>query len=142
MRLLLISFLSVLLLSASDVNHQQVRILEKIITEISIDKEISVWSDNKIILDELTRHGKLKITDNCTDANILILEKKENLINECKSKHIFVLNYNFLTNIPQSFGALFWKKGRPNIVIIESRITTQNIRVSKNLNPYLEEKVW
>jgi hypothetical protein len=37
---------------------------------------------------------------------------------------------------------MFWKKGRPNIVIIEPRIKEQNISISKKLDIYKEEKIW
>ena len=142
MKALLLCLLLALTLHASDVNHHQIRILEKILSEISIDKELSVWSDNKMIIDELKNNQQLNTSNSCEDADILILQKKENLTDRCKSKCIFVLNYNHLSEIKQSFGALFWKKGRPNIVIIEPRLKKQNITISKNLEPYLEEKVW
>ncbi len=142
MKLLFLFFLSLLTLFASDINQHKIKILEKVITEISIKKEILVWSDNEVISTKLRERGKLKITTNCIDATVLILEKKENLTKRCKSKYIFVLNYKLLSEIPQSFGALFWKKGRPNIVILEPRIKAKSINISRALEPYLEERVW
>lgn len=44
--------------------------------------------------------------------------------------------------MPQSFGALFWKKGRPNIVIIAPRAKERAIEISQKLNEYVEEKIW
>jgi len=141
MRFLLLSILSALLLSASNVSHQ-VKILEKVVSEISINKQIKIWSDDKNIINELRKSNKFITTKNCQDATFIILKNKENLSNICNSTHIFVLNYKLLSELPQSFGALFWKKGRPNIVIVEPRIKAQNIKVTNNLRPYLEEKVW
>ena len=141
MRFLLLSILSALLLSASNVSHQ-VKILEKVISEISIDKQIIIWSDDKEIIYELKNNNKFLITRNCQDATLIILKDKKNLLKICNDIHIFALNYKLLTEVPKSFGALFWKKGRPNIVIIEPRIKAQSIKVTNNLRPYLEEKVW
>jgi len=142
MKALLIFLLSALLLSASDTSNLQVKILEKIISDVTLNKSLAVWSDDKGILDRLKSHSRLIVKNRCEDANIIILKDKANLTKECTSKHIFVLNYQLLSDIPQSFGALFWKKGRPNIVILNPRIKAQSIQISNNLKPYLEEKVW
>jgi len=142
MKFILLYLFSALILAANGLNHHKIKIIEKIFSEISINKELIIWSDNEQLLKEVQGDDNYKTSSNCIDANILIIEKKENIPNECKNKYIFVLNYKLLSDVPQSFGALFWKKGRPNIVIIEPRIKTQLIKVSKNLDPYLEEKVW
>ncbi len=141
MRLFILLILSALLLFASDTNHK-VKILEKIISEISLDKQILIWSDDKSILAQLKNNNKIKTTQNCQTATFVILKDKKQLSSICSKSHIFVLNYKLLSDIPQSFGALFWKKGRPNIVIIEPRIKAQSITISKNLAPYLEDRVW
>ncbi len=142
MRLLLITLLSALILFASDVNLHQVKILEKILSEVSVNGELKVWSDNKEILSKIKKHGNFKTVQSCEDANIIILENVTKIKKECSGKCTFVLNYNLLSDVPQSFGALFWKKGRPNIVILEPRIKAQSITITKNLEPYLEEKIW
>ncbi len=141
MKFLILSLLSALILSASNINTQ-VKILEKIVSEISLKEQITIWSDNKDILSQLQKNKKFKTTKYCQNATFVILKDKDHLLKVCNSAHIFVLNYKLLSDIPQSFGALFWKKGRPNIVILESRIKAQNITVSQNLEPYLEEKIW
>ncbi|WP_372998253.1 hypothetical protein [Sulfurimonas sp.] len=123
-------------------DNLKVKILEKIITEISVDKKVVVWSDNKEILTHIQEHHKLNTTYSCEESTIIILQDADSLTKKCEKKHIFVLNYELLSEFPQSFGALFWKKGRPNIVIIKSRIKAQSIQVSNDLKPYLEEKVW
>ena len=123
-------------------DHSRAVILEKVIGDISITHELKVWTDNQSIHNELLNHGELTVVDNCEEATILILENNENLKSGCVNKHIFVLNYSLLTEIEHSFGAFFWKKGRPNIVIIEPRIKMQSIQITKNLEPYLEDRVW
>ena len=144
MKLLLTYFLSVLILFATESSpeHNKVVILEKVLSELSIKQEIKIWSDNKEILAELKNHNNYKTVQSCENATIIILENKDKLIKACSNKHIFALNYQLLSDIPQSFGALFWKKGRPNIVILKPRIKAQHIVANISLNPYLEEKVW
>lgn len=141
MKFLFFLILSALLLSASSVDSQ-VKILEKIVSEISLNKQIAIWSDDKEILSQIKNHNKFITTTNCEEATFVILKDKKYLSRVCSDTHIFVLNYKLLSDIPQSFGALFWKKGRPNIVILESRIKKQDIKISKDLEPYLEAKLW
>nr|WP_321266491.1 hypothetical protein [uncultured Sulfurimonas sp.] len=140
--LIMIIFFTIISFASEGANNLRVEIIEKIISEISIDKEVVLWSDNKKIQNILKTNNKLKTTKNCEDATIIILEDEENLSKSCDSKHIFVLNYDLLSKISKSFGALFWKKGRPNIVIIKPRITEQYIEVSSDLKPYMEDKIW
>jgi len=143
MKLLLTSiFLSLLLFASDSSDKLRVKILETIFSEITIDEKLRVWSDNKNILSEIREHDKFETATSCNSANIIILEYKENLQESCSSKCIFVLKYNLLSDIEHSFGALFWKKGRPNIVILEPRVKSQSIIITKDLEPYLEDKVW
>ena len=141
MKTLLILIFSALMLLANSTDHQ-VKIIEKIVSEISLEKKISIWSDDKDILKKLKSNNKFQTTTNCKEATFIILRDKNKLLKICSQSHIFVLRYKLLTDLPQSFGALFWKKGRPNIVILEPRIKIQNIKVTKALEPYLEEKIW
>ncbi|MEA3523567.1 MAG: hypothetical protein U9R50_11425 [Campylobacterota bacterium] len=141
MKFVILSLLSALFLSASSINHQA-KILEKIVSEISLKEQITIWSDDKDILLQFENSKKFKTTQYCQNASLIILKNQNNLQKICDDAHIFVLNYKLLSDIPKSFGALFWKKGRPNIVLLEPRIKTQNIKITQNLEPYLEEKVW
>ncbi|MDD5210903.1 MAG: hypothetical protein PHV62_00680 [Sulfuricurvum sp.] len=139
----IILFLTIALFASDNKDIMRAQILEKIILNISINETITVWSDNKELLAGFRKSNHLIISDICDKATVIIIENKKELNDDtCKNKPIFVLNYNLLKEVPKSFGAFFWKKGRPNIVIIESRIKSQNISVSKELNAYIEEKVW
>lgn len=120
------------------------QILEKILSSISIDETITIWTDDEELLLEFKKSSFLILTDECAVATLIVVAHKKNIQDneDCKNKPIFVLNYELLKDIPESFGAFFWKKGRPNIVIIEPRTQLQNIIVSSELDAYKEEKVW
>ena len=130
-----------IVLTASDINLHKVKLLETIMQEITLETEKSIWTDNKDLLYKLKEGKKLNIVNSCELANLIIVENS-NLSRKCKNKKIFVLNYTLLSEIKTSFGALFWKKGRPNIIILEPRINKQSIKIKDNLNPYLEDKIW
>lgn len=143
MKLISALIFSIFILSASEnTEHLRAKVLEKVFTNISINEEIKVWCDNKAVLAQLKDNGKFKTVNNCKDATLVILSSKESMTKECENKHIFTLNYSLLSDIPTSFGAFFWKKGRPNIVIIKSRIESRDIKISNNLEDYVEEQVW
>ncbi|MDD2653436.1 MAG: hypothetical protein PHX44_10365 [Sulfurimonas sp.] len=134
--------LLVLTLFANDKDIIQAQILEKIIQNLSTNQKVVVWSDNREIIKEFNKKGNIATTQDCHLASIIILEDKKSLEKELCKKAVFVLDYALLSEIPHSFGSMFYKKGRPNIVIINSRIKEQNIKISKELEPYLEEKIW
>ncbi len=135
-------FLALFLFSNENKETIQVEILEKIFKNISVGKKIVIWSDNKKLLNEFDNKAHFSTTQKCHNASIIVLEDKKNLKEDFCDKAIFVLNYELLKEIPKSFGSMFWKKGRPNIVIIESRTKEQNISVSNKLDMYVEEKLW
>jgi len=140
--LLLVLLLALSLLSSDSSLDLEVKILEKIISEVSLNKEKIIWSDNKKICKAIEKKGLIKTTPECNKATIVVLKDIKNLPQECANSVIFVLDYELLSKIPKSFGAFFWKKGRPNIVILKSRLKSLFIQVSNDLDPYLEDKVW
>ncbi len=142
--LIILLFLTIASFASEERVDIKAQILEKIFANIYIDKTITVWTDNPELLEEFKKSSYLIITDNCAVATLIVVEEKKSIEDDenCRNKPIFVLNYELLKNIPESFGAFFWKKGRPNIVIVEPRTELQNIRVSSELDAYKEEKVW
>lgn len=118
------------------------QILEKIFKNISMYEEMILWSDDKHLQDEFARNKTFKVASNCQDASLVIIEDKKDIPKSCLDKAVFVLDYALLKEIPQSFGAMFWKKARPNIVIIRPRANAKNIFVSQTLNSYLEDEIW
>jgi len=145
MRALIILFLLTIASFASEERIDiKAQILEKIFVNININETIAIWTDNEELLSEFKKSSYLIVTDDCAVATLIVIEAKSSIEDDenCRNKPIFVLNYELLKNIPESFGAFFWKKGRPNIVIVEPRVQTQSIRVSSELDAYKEEKVW
>jgi len=143
MRALILLLLFTLSSLASETSlNLQVKIMEKVLNEISINKERIIWSDNKTICKSFKKSNLIQTTPDCKQATIIILQDKNNLPKECAHCIVFVLDYELLSKVPKSFGAFFWKKGRPNIVILKSRLKGLSIQASSALEPYLEEKIW
>lgn len=142
--LILFLFLTITSLASDERVDIKAQILEKILANVSIEGTITIWTDDEELLLAFRKSGFLIVTDDCAAATLIVVAHKKNIQDDedCKNKPVFVLNYELLKDIPKSFGAFFWKKGRPNIVIIEPRTQLQNIRISSELAAYKEEKVW
>jgi hypothetical protein len=139
MKKLLLSFIIVLSLSASEVDLK-VQILSTIFDNITIKKEKIFFSDDKEVAKLLAK--KYKVSKTPQKATILILKDTDEQGLLRKNQKIFVLDYNLLKKIPQSFGAFFFKKGRANIVLLAPVLHEQNIVISTKLENYVEEKIW
>jgi len=135
-------FLIVLAFASDHTHAAKAEILEKIFANISMKKEFIIWSDDKELIEEFDKKRTFTTTTICKDATLIILENKKNIDKTCSEKPVFVLDYTLLKEVPQSFGAIFWKKGRPNIVIIAPRAKAQSIIISDKLNDYIEDKIW
>lgn len=135
-------FLIVFAFAADNTHAIKAEIIEKIFANISMKKGLVIWSDDKELVEEFDKKGSFTTTADCKNATLLILENKKNLDKTCHEKAVFVLDYALLKEVPQSFGAIFWKKGRPNIVIIAPRAKAQSIIVSDKLDDYIEDKIW
>lgn len=143
MKALIASFIITFTLFASDSSYAlKYEILEKIFKNISMREEMILWSDDKYLQDEFAKNKTFKVASNCQDASLLIIEDKKDIPKSCLEKAIFALDYALLKEIPQSFGAMFWKKARPNIVIITPRANVKQIYVSQTLKSYMEDEIW
>jgi len=131
-----------LLLGNQSGDKLKMQILKNICLSIKSENKMKIWSDDINIMKSFKESDKFVTVSNFNDANFIILTKKIAFLTEDTDKHIFVLNYCLLEYIPNSFGALFWKKGRPNIVFIKSRLEDQSLILSDKLKPYIEEQIW
>lgn len=141
--IILTLFLTISLFASDSKDVLRAQIIGKIISNLSINETITIWSDNKELIAEFKKSNHIITTDDCDKANIVVVENAKTVENkDCKNKLVFVLNYSLLKDVPESFGAFFWKKGRPNIVIIKPRALSQGITIAKELEAYVEEKIW
>lgn len=119
--------------------NQEAKIIKYIMQNINNNTIHKVFTDD-IELQKSLRESGYTIVNNSKNADFIILKNKHKLSNT--QAKVFVLKYELLNEIPQSFGAFFWKKGRPNIVFIAPRVKKEHIKLSKDLQDYEEEQVW
>jgi len=117
-------------------------VLRYIFTHINSNSFHKIWSDDPSLNNEFKADKNYTVVKDAKDADIVILRHSESLKNIPHNKKIFVLKYSMLSKIPQSFGAFFWQKGRPNIVFLRPRIKKEKLKLSSELQKYEEERIW
>ena len=93
---------------------------------------------------KISKYSKVLIqTKNIKIADFILASEKINSEHKFKSikKPIIGMKY-FLLKDENVIGAIFWHKGRPNIVFIKSRLKKFNINPPKSLRKYIEDRVW
>lgn len=94
MKIVLLSLLfPIMLFSHKHTDDIKAEILKKVFTEISLDKEIVIWSDNKNLISKLKSKTSFAASPSCEGASLVVLEEKQNIDKECLDKPIFVMNY-------------------------------------------------
>jgi len=120
----------------------EAKILHYIVKNIDNNSLHKIWSDDSAVKESFEGYENYFVVKDKNQADLLIVKDALSL-NRYKGKgKICVLQYDLLIDIPKSFCAFFWKKGRPNIVFIKPRVDKQHIKLSKELQDYEEEKVW
>ncbi len=114
----------------------EIKILEKIAEDITHKNKINVYVigyDRKKIIN-FSNHFIL--VEDIQKADIVIVDKYKR-ISELKNKIILTTDFNLLKEIPESIGALYWKKGRPHIIFIKERLKDYNIKLSDDYKRYI-----
>ncbi len=118
-----------------DVKYE-IKILEKIaedITHKSLIKVYVIGYDKKKIKN-FSNHFKL--VEQIDDADIVIVNKYKK-IHQLRNKIILTTDFSLLKEIPESIGALYWKKGRPHIIFIKERLKDYNIKLSNEYKRFI-----
>ncbi len=122
----------------------EVKILEKISIDISKKDKVNVFVlgyNPKY----LRKYSKVfKIVQDCSIADIIIAkENDDNILAQCpRNVPGIALNYALLKEDEIFIGALFWYKGRPNLVFIKSRLEKFRINLPKSYSKFIEERIW
>ncbi|WP_457640943.1 hypothetical protein [Persephonella sp.] len=116
----------------------EVKIIERICMTLLDKQYVNVFVSNDISY-ILKYSNRFISTNSCKQADIIISNKALN-IKECSDKPIFVIKYYLLKKYPNAIGALYWHKGRPNIVLIKERLEMFNLFPSPELIQFIESE--
>ena len=139
-----LGFGEVITRSFSDERELEVRILEKIFSDITKKKEVRVvilGSKRDYFSKNISTYSKrLKESRSCRKADIVFLAGvyRGKLPKGCGGKILFSSRRKDIFLREDCVGAFFWKKGRPNILFIRERLRKKKIELPPEYNRFIE----
>jgi len=135
---LLTLFFTFTLLNAQ--SNYELKLYETIIPSIFKDRPIRVYLDKDMqsILQSSKKFAILKVCD--ASVNILIGNKFDNLPNSCQNKPLFATEYRTFKENRNSFGAFYWRKGRPQIKFKKSTLLRYDIHLPNSFQRYVNDQ--
>ncbi len=114
-------------------------IYKTILSAIFPKKQIvHVWLDDPSKKKVFTAINKVRVVDNKSDADILIIYRTYDI--DVKDKKVFADGYLvFKHNKDSIVGGFYWQKGRPNLVFIKKNLKDYGISLPEDLQEYIEE---
>ena len=130
MKKILIFFILISNIFANYDNYE-LKLYEKILPAIFTNK-LLIFIDNSNT-DILKDSDVLETTLDCEKANLLIGKNFTKLSKNCQNKPIFSTSYRSFKDTPNSIGAFYWRKGRPQIKFKLDVIDEFSLHLPKSL---------
>ncbi|WP_457600641.1 hypothetical protein [Hydrogenivirga sp.] len=122
----------------------EVRIIEKLFQDLLGKDEVKVF----VVGDKRERYvnnirkfsHELKVSPSCDDADIVLIagSYREGVSARCKNKPFFSTRREHAFSIRNCLGAFYWKKGRPNILLIKERLEERGIKLPPEYKKFIE----
>ncbi len=139
-KLFIISLL--FLFSYSDILSKiKAQIILNIAHLLTNKKIVKIYVNDSTFLDIFKNEKDIKRVKNCFIADIIITDDSKNIQKECKKKELNIISttyQDYKQNRSVDFGAFFWQKGRPNMLINSKIIKERNISIPKSYYKYLD----
>ena len=123
-------------LNAND--NLTLKLYEKVLTSIFHSQSIKVFvdSDTREILQQSNR---FEIVDTCDKSVVVLVGKFSKLSEICKDKPLFSTDYRSFKHTPNSFGAYYWRKGRPQLTFKRRTLEKYHLSLPLALEKYVYE---
>ena len=137
MKRLLLLFIFTQLIIYADSNYE-LKLYEKIFPVIFHKQHLKVFTD-KDTKAFLNNSNTFSIVNSCNNAILLIGKEFPSLENKCKNKPLFSTSYLSYHNQKNSFGAFYWRKGRPQLKFNKILLKKFNIILPISLRVYIDD---
>jgi hypothetical protein len=120
------------------------KIFEKILRAVMPYRQrINLYFYGSSLPEGLRNHPTIRWVRSPNEAKILIISSRR-FSPELAKLHVPVLtlDYNLLKRYPNAIGAYFWQKGRPNIIMIRSRLEKAGIRLPREFDRFTDDTIW
>jgi len=116
--------------------NYELELYEKILPLIFDKSSIKVYADSEA--KQILKNSKIFIIiDSCQNADLLIGKNKKSFLNKCLNKPLFATSYKGF-KLKNSFGAFYWRKGRPQLRFKLDTINKYKLNLPSNLKRYSE----
>ena len=78
----------------------------------------------------------------CNEADIAIVALSEQLPEGCNPPIVLVTKYRLLTTVPEAVGALYWQKGRLNLVFIRPRLMEKKVHLNAEYANLTDDRIY
>jgi len=139
-----ILIISLLLFSASAYSGEldvATTIIERIATALVKRQTIKVYARSSFERKIITHSDKMTLTQQCEQADFLLLESDQKIPKPCQNSMIFFTQYKAFKRHPNGVGAFFWQKGRVNILFLQERLKKFNIKLPLEWDHYIEKRL-
>ena len=116
----------------------EVKIIENIIKGIKNKNTVCFFNIDEETKKVFTFSEKLKISKKCEKADIMLIKELEKPKNF--KKPAFALDYISFKNCLNCIGGFFWRKGRPQIVLIKENLDKFNLKINKEFQKFIISK--
>jgi hypothetical protein len=137
--ILYISLVAVVLAQESDIKLHA-KMMDKLAVDLVNKERVKIY-DPTYGRSYDSYLNKSNIVHECSDGDIAIVSSI-NQTQGCKNQIILVTKYYLLNEIPESIGAFYWQKGRPNLVFIRSRLSEKKVRLSNEYTNHIDEQIY
>jgi len=126
-------------LYSSNLNDIKLKLISKI-SHVVVKKHIvKIYVSDKAFLKDVQDSKNLKFVKNCQDADVILCSIVGKLSKRCKNKIVFTTKYRSYKNSKFVFGAIFWQKGRPNLIFRASCLKKRGIKLPKSYKKYIDK---
>jgi hypothetical protein len=123
-------------------------IYQQIFSSMIPKKEIRVYTKDKELFEVLRDSKKITTVENYEVADIVIVENDDEYeaLQRFISKHkrdivTFATDYHLLKEHPRIVGALYWKKGRSQLLFLKPRLKKYHITLPDEYRPFIVEEL-
>jgi len=136
-KILLTPFIFVFTLLNASGNYE-LNLYETVMPVIFMERPIIVYVDDESYL-LLKDSVRFKVVKTCDESvTLLIGENFTNVSSVCKNKPIFSTSYRDFKEYNNSFGAFYWRKGRPQIKFKGDALRKYKLVLPTSLQRYVE----
>ena len=137
MKILLLLLIFIQFNLCADANYE-VKLYEKILPVIFHKQPLKVFvdKDTRMLLKD---SAVFIIVDSCDNTVLLIGKEFPSLSEKCKEKPLFATNYLSYHNQKNSFGAFYWRKGRPQLKFKKTILEKFNMVLPNSLKEYIDD---